>query len=322
MNYNKLTPKMMLNLANPQSWAASLLPSVFGCIYTYVQGGKLPLWKNIALILCCVLMQSAVNTLNDYFDYVKGTDSKTDNLERWDAVLVYENINPKSALALGLVFLGVAAVLGIAAAWGACFLPYLIGVVGGLCVVLYSGGKTPISYLPIGEVISGLVMGMGIPVAISSIAFGFDEKVVATTANSLPFVIGIGMIMMTNNTCDIEKDKLAKRVTMPVQLGREKARKLYSGLASVWRALIVFFSIFGMPMGVGTISILLTLLVPRRLFKYLRTSPLEPASRIQQMKSIVKTNWVANGIFILMYALVAFVYVWGAEQGILDGLNG
>ena len=317
MNYNKLTPKMMLNLANPQSWAASLLPSVFGCIYTYVQGGRLPLWKNAALILCCVLLQSAVNTLNDYFDYIKGTDTSTDNLERWDAVLIYENINPKSVLILGISFMAAAAVLGFAAARGACFLPYVIAFVGGLCVIFYSGGKMPISYLPIGEILSGLVMGMGIPVAIAAIAFGIDERLIAVVANSLPFVIGIGMIMMTNNTCDIEKDKKAKRTTMPVQLGREKARKLYAILAGVWRSLIVLFSIFGMPMGVGTISILLILFVPKKLFKYLRTSALEPSTRIQQMKSIVKTNWVANGIFILMYALVAFVYVWGAEQGLV-----
>ena len=317
MNYNKLTPKMMLNLANPQSWAASLLPSVFGCIYTYVQGGRMPLWKNIALILCCVLMQSAVNTLNDYFDYVKGTDKSTDNLERWDAVLIYENINPKSALTLGICFIAAAAVLGIATAWGACFLPYVIGIAGGLCVILYSGGRTPISYLPIGEILSGIVMGMGIPVAIASIGLGISSKLIAVVANSLPFVIGIGMIMMTNNTCDIEKDRLAKRTTMPVQLGREKARKLYAMLSRVWRDLIVLLSILGMPMAVGTISIILILVVPRKLFKYLQTSPLEPSTRIQQMKSIVKTNWLANGLFILMYGLVAFVYVWGAEAGLL-----
>ena len=308
---------MMLNLANPQSWAASLLPSVFGCVYTYVQGGQLPLWKNLALILCCVLLQSAVNTLNDYFDFMKGTDTDADNLERWDAVLIYENINPKSALTLGICFIAAAAVLGIAAAWGAGPLPYIIGIVGGLCVIFYSGGRTPISYLPIGECISGLVMGMGIPVAIASIGLGLDSRLIAVVANSLPFVIAIGMIMMTNNTCDIEKDKLAKRTTMPLQLGREKARKLYAVLAGVWRSLIVVLSLFGMPMGVGTISIILVLLVPRKLFKYLQTSPLEPSTRIQQMKTIVKTNWIANGVFILMYGLVAFVYVWGERAGLL-----
>ena len=308
---------MMLNLANPQSWAASLLPSLFGCIYTYVQGGQLPLWKNIALILCCVLMQSAVNTLNDYFDFVKGTDTDADNLERWDAVLIYENINPQSALTLGICFIVAAAALGIAAAWGSNFLPFAIGIVGGLCVVFYSGGRTPISYLPIGECISGLVMGMGIPVAIAAIGLGINNRLIAVVANSLPFVIGIGMIMMTNNTCDIEKDIQAKRTTLPIQLGREKSLKLYRTIAGVWRSLIVIFSILGMPMGVGTISIVLIILVPRKLFKFLQTSPLEPSTRIQQMKSIVKTNWTANGIFILMYGLVAFVYVWGERAGLL-----
>ena len=65
------------------------------------------------LIVACVLLQSAVNTLNDYFDFIKGTDSASDHVEVNDAVLIYGNIAPRSALILGIGYLAAGAVLGL-----------------------------------------------------------------------------------------------------------------------------------------------------------------------------------------------------------------
>ncbi|MFR1639839.1 MAG: hypothetical protein ACLSVD_12190 [Eggerthellaceae bacterium] len=33
------------------------------------------------MLVICVLMQSAVNMFNDYYDYVKGADSADDNVD-------------------------------------------------------------------------------------------------------------------------------------------------------------------------------------------------------------------------------------------------
>ena len=40
-------------------------------------------------------MQASVNTFNDYYDFVKGTDSADDDVEVSDATLVYNNVNPR-----------------------------------------------------------------------------------------------------------------------------------------------------------------------------------------------------------------------------------
>ena len=48
----------------------------------------------IALLAICILMQSAVNTFNDYYDFVKGADSLDDDVEEYDATLVYNNGEP------------------------------------------------------------------------------------------------------------------------------------------------------------------------------------------------------------------------------------
>lgn len=65
------------------------------CAITY--SGKLNTLYAFILLLICVLMQSAVNVFNDYFDYVKGTDSEDNSSDdAFDAVLVYNNINPEA----------------------------------------------------------------------------------------------------------------------------------------------------------------------------------------------------------------------------------
>ena len=55
--------------------------------------------------------------------------------------------------------------LGAYVIWQAGWIPLAIGVVGAVFVVVYSAGKTPVSYLPIGEAVSGGVMGGLIPLA-------------------------------------------------------------------------------------------------------------------------------------------------------------
>ncbi|MFR3092768.1 MAG: prenyltransferase, partial [Eggerthella lenta] len=189
------------------------------------------------LLVICVLMQSAVNTFNDYYDYVKGADSADDNVDPTDAVLVYNNVNPRAALALAVGFLAAAFLLGAYVIWIAGWIPLAIGAAGAVVVVLYSAGKTPISYLPIGELVSGFVMGGLIPLACYQALSGtFDLRALLW---AVPTILGVGLIMFTNNTCDVEKDVESGRRTLSVLLGRERARKLYHGVVYAWVAAIV-----------------------------------------------------------------------------------
>ena len=112
-SYNRLTPSMMLGLAAPHTWVASIMPVLVAyCMVSVRNGQPSPLLAIIVLVIA-ILMQSSVNTLNDYFDFKKGVDSRDDNLEPSDAVLLYNNINPKSALAFSISLLVVALLLGI-----------------------------------------------------------------------------------------------------------------------------------------------------------------------------------------------------------------
>ena len=230
-----LNLKMIIGLAAPHTWAASIMPVLLTGAYVYRQQGSLPPFIFLALLVISILMQSAVNTLNDYFDLKNGTDSTEDAVEASDAVLLYNDIAPMEALLLGLVFLALAGLFSIGPVMSGGISVLLIGIIGAIAVLLYSAGPVPLSHLPFGECISGFVMGSLIPLACYGALMGATRFVVIL--HTLPVAYAIGMIMLTNNTCDIEKDMLVNRRTLPVILGREKAVQFYKVMMYVWAIL-------------------------------------------------------------------------------------
>ena len=126
-----MTPRLALNLAAPHTWAASVFPALFADFYCWQQGLGLTWFKGIMLLAACIFLQSAVNTLNDYFDFIKGADSADDHVEVSDAVLIYGNVAPGSALILGIVYMAAGAVLGLASCIGSGMVPIIIGIIGG-----------------------------------------------------------------------------------------------------------------------------------------------------------------------------------------------
>lgn len=170
------------------------MPSILALAVAYQRQRRVDPVMAFCLVLVAVLMQSAVNALNDYADYVKGTDTLENSPESYDAVIVH-GMAPKTARVLGILFLGLAFVPGLYAVLR-CGAPLLvIGLIGAVIVVLYSFGKTPISYLPLGELISGFVMGGLIPLAGTYMQLGSMDGSVLITA--LPIILGIAMIMFS-----------------------------------------------------------------------------------------------------------------------------
>lgn len=291
-SYHPLTLRMALQLAAPHTWPAAILPVLVALSCAVAQGFALSVTTACVLLVICLLMQAAVNTFNDYYDYVKGADSVEDNVEATDAVLVYNNVSPKAALRLALGFLAGAFLLGAYIIIVAGWIPLVIGAAGALVVVLYSAGKTPISYLPIGELMSGVVMGGLIPLACYQALTGsFDLHVLLW---AVPTVLGVGLIMMTNNACDIEKDAASGRRTLAVRWGRSRIKAFYHGIVLAWVAFIVI--IIALYFTRGLIVVPFMLLTSYPLLNALIKNPLAPTGRIAAMGQICGVN-IALGVF-------------------------
>ena len=159
--------------------------------------------------------------------------------------------------------------------------------------MLYSGGKTPISYLPIGEAVSGIVMGGLIPLACYHVLTLQFEPLVLIW--SVPVIIGIGLIMLTNNTCDVEKDIEANRSTLSVKIGRTRARKLYRALVVTW--IVAITAIVALWFAHGIVLVPFMLLAAYPFLKALLANPLEAKTRIAAMSQICTVNVVLGAFY-------------------------
>ena len=278
----------------PGSWPASICPSLWAVLVCRLKGYPLGLLRSVLLVLTVVLLQSAVNVLNDYADFVKGTDSREDNLEESDAVLLYTDIPPRSALYLGLVLILLGMTSGILGALPNLCMPLFIGGIGAAVVMLYSTGPLPVYRLPLGEAVSGFVMGGLIPLGVFSCTDGKLHTELLPAC--LPFIIGIAMIMLCNNSCDIEKDRKVGRHTLPTFIGRNISLVMLKLLVPLWIAAIIW-SCFRITERSGTVvvtCICLLLFAGRFFAGLLFKLKLRPEERIRQMKTISAANLTAG----------------------------
>ncbi len=178
-----------------------------------------------ATLLCALLIQIGTNYANDYYDFVKGTDTA-------------ERVGPVRATAAGLLSpnamrwafvmtFGMAALLG-------CYLVYeggvaiaIIGVVSIACGVLYTAGPYPLGYLGLGDVFVLVFFG---PVAVGGTYYLQTGEI---TWPSVIAGLGPGLIstaiLTVNNFRDYHTDRQTGKRTLVVRFGRRFGKVEYVG---------------------------------------------------------------------------------------------
>lgn len=286
----------MMQLAAPHTWAASIMPvlvaTCMAVVWLASQNAALDPIMVCVLLAIAVAMQSAVNTINDYFDYVKGTDTVENQDDPTDAVLVYNNVDPVSARNFACALIVCAFLLGIYCVVRAGWVPLVIAAIGVVVIVLYSGGHTPISYLPLGEVVSGFTMGGLITLAsYCCLTRSFSLSVLVY---AIPQIVGIALIMLTNNGCDIEKDTKAQRKTLPVLIGYEKTCSLYHALVYLWVVSVCVLVLVQFTRGWPLLPFMLLAIHP--IGRALLANPLLPQTRAAAFSQCTSLN-IAIGAF-------------------------
>lgn len=108
--------------------------------------------------------------------------------------------------------------------------------------IIYNYGPLPLARTPFGELFSGVVMGVCIPLIVIEInqplfyvsaPLGFIiveaawPELLFLCALTAPLVCCIANIMLANNICDVEEDAAVQRYTLPFYIGVNKALRLY-----------------------------------------------------------------------------------------------
>lgn len=176
------------------------------------------------------LFDLTTTAINNYID------SKGDG-----AKLPFER---KTALILIYFLLGVSILTGILLAYFTGLVVLLAGGLCFLCGIVYTYGPLPISRLPIGEVMSGTFYGLLIPFILlyintpkgTYVSLTININIISFTLQVVPILTLLlysvipfcttANIMLANNICDLEKDVLVKRHTLPYYIGK-RALDLY-----------------------------------------------------------------------------------------------
>jgi 1,4-dihydroxy-2-naphthoate octaprenyltransferase len=228
-------------MTRPHTLTAAFVPVLLGTALA-LKHGNIHFGLFFAMLIASLLIQAATNMFNEYFDFKRGLD--TAQSVGIGGTIVRDGIKPKTVLNLAFVFYGIALLLGI---YICASSSWWLAVVGLICMAVgyfYTGGPFPIAYTPFGEILSGFFMGM----LIILISFFIQTGTVSTTSIlvSVPSMILVGMIMLSNNIRDLDGDKENGRKTVAILLGKKGAIYLLTGMfifSFLWVLGLIIFGV-------------------------------------------------------------------------------
>ena len=229
--------KAWILAARPKTLAAAATPVLLGCSLAYTDGH----FQWIPALLCFLFafsMQIDAYFINDYYDYLKGSDRE-------------DRLGPERACAQGWITLsamkkGMLFTTLLSCLWGLLLLKYC-GIemipVGLLCVLfafLYTAGPYPLAYHGWGDVLVIVFFGF-VPVGCTyyTMAHGWTWNVtIACAACGLVS----DLLLMLNNYRDREQDKISGKRTLIVRFGEPAGRWAYLLLGIVAVALCSYYA--------------------------------------------------------------------------------
>lgn len=224
--------------ARPKTLTGAAVPVMIGVSLIHVEQPWFFNWLPAALcFLFAFVMQIDANFINDFFDYVKGTDDETRLGPKRACAEGWISLDAmKQAIALTTVF---ACLIGLPLVyWGGLEMI----LVGALCVVFCFLYTTYLSYIGLGDLLVIVFFGL-VPVCISFYVQLHTCSWQVFIA-SLSCGIVIDTLLLVNNYRDRDTDKAAGKRTIVVILGPRLSRNLYlaAGVVGVLMCLIFLFN--------------------------------------------------------------------------------
>lgn len=294
--------KVWWHLTRPHTLTASFVPVFLGtAIALAVDHETIHFGLFFAMLIASMLIQAATNMFNEYYDYKRGLDNE--HSVGIGGTIVRHGVAPKTIMLIALAFYAVAMLLGVYICALSSWWLVAVGLVCMLIGYLYTGGPYPIAYSPFGEIVSGAVMGMGIVLIAFFIQTG--EVTVEAVLISVPSMILVGAIMLSNNIRDIIGDTEGGRKTMAILVGRHNAVSILAAffiVSYVWIIALVVFT----PLTVWALLVLLSIKKPIDAVKLFRAKE-KPLEVMPAMKYTAQTNTIFG--FLLAIGLLASYFI-------------
>ena len=232
--------KAWILAARPKTLAAAATPVLLGCSLATAEGWFQP----IPALLCFLFafsMQIDANFINDFFDFLKGSDRE-------------DRLGPERACAQGWITMnamkhGIAFTTVLSCFWGLLILFYSgleMIPVGLLCVLfafLYTAGPYPLAYHGWGDVLVIVFFGF-VPVGCTYYTLCHDWTWSVTIA-SLACGLVSDLLLMLNNYRDRDQDRISGKRTIVVRFGAKAGRWMYLMLGIIAALLCLLFVLHG-----------------------------------------------------------------------------
>ncbi|WP_409302320.1 1,4-dihydroxy-2-naphthoate polyprenyltransferase [Peribacillus sp. SCS-155] len=215
-------------LTRPHTLTAGFVPVLIGTALA-MQDFHINVLLFVAMLVASLLIQAATNMFNEYYDFKRGLDNKES--VGIGGAIVREGIAPRTVMTIALSLYAAATLIGVYICMESS---WWLALIGAICMVigyLYTGGPVPIAYTPFGELMAGFFMGFSIIL----ISFYIQTGTVTNTAIlvSIPSLILVGLILLSNNIRDLDGDKENGRKTLAILVGRKYAIYILGVMFSV-----------------------------------------------------------------------------------------
>jgi 1,4-dihydroxy-2-naphthoate polyprenyltransferase len=216
--------KIWFRATRPFSFTASITPCVVGAMVALLVGGSGALWYLMPFILISsVLLHAATNLVSDYYDFIKGVDTK--DSFGGSGVLTEELLKPRQVFKAGILFFAIAFLLGLPIIFARGELILVLGIVGILGGFFYTGWPIGYKYVALGNVFVFILMG---PLMVVGTFYALTGHYMADVLYiSLPIGCLVAGILQANNLRDIIHDKNASIKTAASMGGSGYAKAEY-----------------------------------------------------------------------------------------------
>ena len=259
----------------PKTLPAAIVPVIMGTAMAYGDGVHHFL-SAAAAFIGALLIQVNTNFVNDYADFMKGTDDG----ERIGPLRVTQAgfVTPKQMIRAIIITISLSVLVGLYLVYRGGWPVLVIGGLSILCGILYTAGPFPLGYHGLGDIFVLFFFG---PVALAGTYY-----VQALTVNWIVILAGFApglfsvAILTVNNLRDYDGDKKSNKKTLAVRFGRTFARFEYlisllvASLIAV--AIPVFMGKHSM-LWIAGVTFLVSIPVLRTIFKETRGPELNHA---------------------------------------------
>lgn len=204
----------------PKTLTAAFVPVLVGSVLIYTSPFEVNWTLSVLALLGAFFIQVGTNLINDAVDFKKGADTH----ERLGPIRVTQSglLSHKQVLLAGLISFALAVVFGLPLVMAGGWLILLIGLVSLICGYAYTAGPFPLAYKGLGEVFVVLFFGL---VAVGGTFYlhsGHFSLGVVVSGLQIGFLSTV--LIAINNLRDIETDRKANKLTLPVRFGKTFAR--------------------------------------------------------------------------------------------------